>query len=164
MDYNRISALLEKYWEGETSLEEEALLRGFYSVHHPDLPDELKEAAPLFQYFHEEAERVFEEPSGKVVEAVPAKIMQLSPFRHWMKYAAVLLVAIGIGYAMKQHQQQERAAVVALQEGDMNDPQKAYAETKKALQLLAKNLNKGTDKMQKLAYFNEATDRIEGKD
>ncbi|PSL43346.1 hypothetical protein CLV51_10835 [Chitinophaga niastensis] len=156
MDYNKISALLEKYWEGESSLEEEALLRNFFSTPHHDLPDELQEAAPLFQYFHEEAEKVWEAPSAKVVK--------LSPLQHWMKYAAVLLMAIGIGYALKQHQHREKAVIVAMKAQDMEDPQKAYAETKRALQLLAKNLNKGTSKMQKLSYFNEATAVIEGKD
>lgn len=156
MDYKRISALLETYWEGETSLEEEALLREFFSVPRPGLPDELKEAAPLFQYFHVETERVWEAP--------PAKLVKLSPWHHWMKYAAVILVAVGIGYALKQqgHRQQQQVTI-ALHEQEMNDPQKALDETKKALRLLAKNLHKGTSKMEKLSYFNEATAVVEGK-
>ncbi|MGO4291493.1 hypothetical protein [Chitinophaga sp. RAB17] len=156
MDYNRISALLEKYWEGETSLEEEAGLREFFSTPHPDLPEALQEAAPMFQYFHVEATKVWEAP--------PAKVVKLSPFRHWMKYAAVLLVAVGIGYALQQQGHRQQEAIIALKQQEMNDPQRALAETKKALQLLAKNLNKGTSKMQKLSYFNEATAIVEGKD
>lgn len=156
MDYKWISVLLEKYWEGETTLEEEAALRDFFSTSHPDLPDELLEAAPLFQYFQVEAEKVWEAP--------PVKVVKLSPWRHWMKYAAVMLVAVGIGYALKQHQQREQQVLVAMQEADMNDPQKAFDQTKKALQLLAKNLHKGTSGMQKLSYFNEATAVVEGKE
>ncbi|MCW3465613.1 hypothetical protein [Chitinophaga nivalis] len=156
MEYSSISALLEKYWEGETSLEEEALLRTFFSSPHAELPDDLREAAPLFQYFHSEATKVWEEPVAKVVP--------LSPFRHWMKYAAVLLVGIGVGYAVKQQQYQERAVMAAMKADGMEDPQQAYAATKKALQLLAKNLHKGTSQMEKLSYFNEATDIVTGKD
>lgn len=156
MDYKRISVLLEKYWEGETTLEEEAALRDFFSTSHPDLPEELLEAAPLFQYFRVEAEKVWEAP--------PVKVVKLSPWRHWMKYAAVMLVAVGIGYALKQHQQREQQVLVAMQQPNMNDPQKAFDETKRALQLLAKNLNKGTSGMQKLSYFNEATAVVEGKE
>jgi hypothetical protein len=44
-----------------------------------------------------------------------------------------------------------------------DDPRYALEETKKALRLLAKNLNKGTTQMQKLSYFNDATEVIEGK-
>lgn len=156
MDYKVISVLLEKYWEGETTLGEEAALRDFFSTSHPDLPEELLEAAPLFQYFQVEAEKVWEAP--------PVKVVKLSPWRHWMKYAAVILVAVGIGYALKQHQQREQQVLVAMQQQDMNDPQKAFDETKRALQLLAKNLHKGTSGMQKLSYFNEATAVVEGKE
>lgn len=156
MDYKMISVLLEKYWEGESTLEEEAALRDFFSTSHPDLPEELLEAAPLFQYFQVEAEKVWEAP--------PVKVVKLSPWRHWMKYAAVMLVAVGIGYALKQHQQREQQVLVAMQQEDMNDPQKAFDQTKKALQLLAKNLHKGTAGMQKLSYFNEATAVVEGKE
>lgn len=156
MDYKEITVLVEKYWEGETSLEEEAVLRDFFSTPHPALPEALQEAAPLFGYFHREAEKVWEAP--------PVKIVKLSPWRHWMKYAAVIMVAIGIGYALKQHQQRERQVLIALEQQEMNDPQKALDETKKALQLLAKNLHKGTSKMQQLSYFNEATAVVEGKE
>ncbi|SEW50815.1 hypothetical protein [Chitinophaga arvensicola] len=156
MDYKMISALLEKYWEGESTLEEEATLREFFSTPHNDLPEDLLEAAPLFGYFHVEAEKVWEAP--------PAKVVKLSPLRHWMKYAAVILVAVGIGYALKQHEQRQQQVLVAMQQEDMNDPQKALEQTKRALQLLAKNLHKGTAGMQKLSYFNEATAVVEGKE
>ena len=156
MDYNRISALLEKYWEGETSLEEEAGLREFFSTPHPDLPPALQEAAPMFQYFQLEAAKEWEAP--------PVKVVKLSPLRHWMKYAAVLLVAVGIGYALQQQGQRQQEVIIAMKKQEMNDPQRALAETQKALRLLAKNLNKGTSKMQKLSYFNEATAVVEGKD
>ncbi|SKA43177.1 hypothetical protein SAMN04488128_106128 [Chitinophaga eiseniae] len=167
MDYNHIIALLERYWEGETTLEEEALLRRFFSESHPDMPEPLQEAAPLFGFFREEMER--EEMLGETlsvrVEASPvAKVVALSPFRHWMKYAAVLLMAVGMGYAMKQFQRTEtKARLAEVQQKKMEEETRmAYLETKKALQLLAKNLNKGTEKMQKLSYFNEATGIIAG--
>lgn len=170
MDYNHIIALLDRYWEGETSLEEEALLRRFFSESHPDMPESLQEAAPLFGYFREEMEkeaaleeRLPEMPALEEVRPV-TKVVPLSPFRHWMKYAAVLLMAVGMGYAMKQFRQTEtKARIAEVQQQKMEEETRmAYLETKKALQLLAKNLNKGTEKMQKLSYFNEATGIITG--
>ncbi|MFY0255596.1 hypothetical protein ACDQ55_16760 [Chitinophaga sp. 30R24] len=162
MDYNRIYALLEKYWEGDTSLEEEDALREFFRVLPPDLPAALQEAAPLFQYFGQEAAKVWELPA--MAPATPGKVVKLSPWHHWMKYAAVLLTAVGIVYALKQQDRRQQEVAQMMQQQNMNDPQKAFDETKKALQLLAKNLNKGTTGMQKLSYFNDAAALVEGKE
>ncbi len=46
MDYNAIRILLDKYWEGETSLEEEALLQTFFINNQEELPEDLAAAAP----------------------------------------------------------------------------------------------------------------------
>ena len=40
MDYKYINQLLDRYWKGETSLEEEEILRAFFSQ--DELPAELK--------------------------------------------------------------------------------------------------------------------------
>lgn len=156
MEYNEIRTLLNRYWEGETSLEEEDLLRSFYAENQHNLPADLQEAAPLFGYFAAEAARELEAPKAIVV-AMPR------PWQHWMKYAAVLLMAAGLTYSVQQYktkQDHDKAALALNQEDTFNDPDKAYAATKKALELLAKNLNKGTAQVQKLSYFNEATDMI----
>lgn len=53
MDYKYINQLLERYWKCETSLEEEEILRAFFSQE--DLPAELKPYQALFAYEQQEA-------------------------------------------------------------------------------------------------------------
>lgn len=48
MDYKYIEQLLQRYWLCETTLEEEQILRSFFSQ--TDIPAELQQYAPLFQY------------------------------------------------------------------------------------------------------------------
>ncbi len=48
MDYKYINQLLERYWNCETSLEEEGILRAFFSQ--KDIPAELRQYQPLFAY------------------------------------------------------------------------------------------------------------------
>ena len=48
MDYKYIEQLLERYWKCETTLEEEEILRAFYSQ--KDVPDELLPYKDLFCY------------------------------------------------------------------------------------------------------------------
>ena len=52
MDYKYISQLLERYWRCETSLEEEDILRAFFSQ--ADIPADLKRYQSLFAYQREE--------------------------------------------------------------------------------------------------------------
>lgn len=160
MDYNKIRELLEKYWEAATSLEEEAQLRDFFVTHQQELPEDLREAAPLFRYFQLENERELPAiPEARVIPMTKSK-----PWQHWMKYAAVLLIMAGIGFSVQQYRDKHQQLVVAdLGQDTFSDPAVAYKETQKALQLLARNLNKGTSQMEKLSYFNEATEKIKDK-
>ena len=48
MDYKYINQLLDRYWKGETSLEEEQILRSFFSQ--ICVPEELAKYRPLFNY------------------------------------------------------------------------------------------------------------------
>lgn len=52
MDYKYIEQLLGRYWNCETSIEEEQILRSFFSQ--DDIPEELREYAPLFTLQNEE--------------------------------------------------------------------------------------------------------------
>ncbi len=157
MDYNKIRALLELYWEGETSLEEEETLRHFFVTHTQALPEDLREAAPLFRYFQAEKEQ--ELPAWETPKVVPMN--KRKPWQHWMKYAAMLLMLAGTGYSVQQfYVRLHELSATSWQQDTYQDPVKAYEEAQKALQLLSKNLNKGTAQMEKLAYFNEATDKI----
>ncbi len=52
MDYKYIQQLLERYWECQTSLEEEEILRAFFSQE--DVPASLLQYRDLFVYEHSE--------------------------------------------------------------------------------------------------------------
>lgn len=52
MDYKYINQLLERYWRGETSLEEEEILRAFFSQQ--DVPEEFAAYKSYFSYLQQE--------------------------------------------------------------------------------------------------------------
>ena len=52
MDYKYIEQLMERYWQGETTLWEEDILRAFFSQ--PDIPEHLRKYQPLFVLEKEE--------------------------------------------------------------------------------------------------------------
>jgi hypothetical protein len=163
MEFNKIRELLDRYWDGTSTLEEEEALRSFFSRERGDLPADLKEAQPLFSYYAAAADvpmPAFPEMEIPVARMLERPVKQLV-WQHWMKYAAIILVAVGIGYAARQAETRHDRLTASLSEQDtFDDPEKAFAVTQKALKLLSRNLNKGTSQVQKLSYFNEATEKI----
>ena len=95
MDYKYIEQLLERYWQCETTLEEEQILRTFFSQE--DVPSHLKQYAELFIYENEATEEClssdFKQRMIDVVcddTAVEAKTISLATrISPWMKAAAV---------------------------------------------------------------------------
>ena len=60
MDYKYIEQLLERYWKCESTLEEERILRNFFSQ--SDVPEHLEKYRALFEYEQKAAK---EEVLGK---------------------------------------------------------------------------------------------------
>lgn len=106
MDYKYIKQLLERYWQCETTLEEEEILRTFFSQ--KDVPAELLTYKPLFNYQLAEPKTDvlgsdFDDKLLKMVneqEPVKAKVVSLSQrLRPLFKAAAVVAIVLTIGNA-----------------------------------------------------------------
>ena len=104
MDYKYIEQLLERYWLGETTLQEEAILRSFFSQPDAkDIPESLRKFQSLFTCEQEEAlgddfdARILdmigeEEPKAKVV-TLTSRLMPL------FKAAAIVAIILTLGNA-----------------------------------------------------------------
>jgi hypothetical protein len=145
MDYPTIKQLVNKYWEGSTTLEEEAQLRAYFNGTQVD--PRLKNVQPLFVFFKQEQQRKSQRPL-RLWE-------MLRPKRHWGLVAAsvALLIAIGVWYSGQQAPEPTVNLAVnqakGLEKDTYEDPQKAFEEAKEALMRLSKGLNKGVEKTRK---------------
>ena len=100
MDYKYIEQVLERYWQGETTLQEEASLRAFFCQ--PDMPDHLRKYQPLFALEKEEPlgddfdvrilEMIEEKPKAKIV-TLTSRLMPL------FKAAAIVAIILTLGNA-----------------------------------------------------------------
>ena len=108
MDYKYINQLLERYWNGETSLEEEQILRSFFSQ--ICVPEELSKYRPLFNYeqtetktdrlgddFDERIMSMIDEPQEIKVKAQPIRISQR--FAPLFKAAAMVAIVLTLTQA-----------------------------------------------------------------
>lgn len=82
--YSEIQSLLDRYWEGETTLEEERLLKSYFASGQID--ERFRSVAPLFQVFREE--KALEYARAKTVEMKP----RIFAWHGWAAAASVLLL------------------------------------------------------------------------
>jgi len=84
-----IKFLLNKYFEGQTSLEEEKILREFFQK--DDIPEELRGYTPVFQYFADEIRNLEDAKSQTQNIFKPTK---RSLFVRWTSLAAACLLIL----------------------------------------------------------------------
>ena len=143
MELHNIKNLLEKYFEGETSLQEEKELKNYFSSE--NIAPELLQYKSMFGYFSEE----------KTTESEREIVLEKkSNHRKWLGMAASIVILLGIGFTfLKQPVQQDDL-------GTFDDPEMALIETQKAFNLIAENLNKGKESINYLQEYENTKNRI----
>ena len=113
MDYKYIEQLLERYFEGTTTLDEEQALRTFFAQEHDDMPEELEQWAPLFAVVNERPaldEDFDKRMLAMTVEAAPVKARTISladRLRPLFGAAAVVAILLTLGNAINASFQQD---------------------------------------------------------
>ncbi|MBR1933163.1 MAG: hypothetical protein IJ841_05705 [Prevotella sp.] len=151
MDYKYIEQLLERYFECETSLHEEQILRSFFAQDEQEVPAELRQYRPLFQAlqqddvlgddFDERLLALTQEP-----KTVKARTISLSErLRPLFRAAAIVAVVLTLGNAINVSLQREQPASdeinYAAYKDTYDDPSMAYDQVEDALQLLSEGYN-----------------------
>ena len=104
MDYKYIEQLLERYWEGETTLQEEAILRAFFSQ--DDVPAQLMKYKSLFDCGLQE-ETLGDDFDARILDSIgedekepKAKVVSWSSrLMPLFKAAAIVAILLTIGNA-----------------------------------------------------------------
>ena len=162
-DYREIRDLLNKYWEGESTLEEEKKIKSFFHTHLDPLPDDLEQVRGLFGFYESES-------LGSAGNIRLPKADQLKKYafkdrirflKHYWEYAAIFLFVItNVVLFRPSHY---RVSPTVDVKDTYENPEQAFAATQKALELLAANLNRGKDQMQKLAIMDQTEKIVNGK-
>ncbi len=145
---NGMTALIEKYFAGNTSLDEEATLKTYFNSGQVDTSH--KQYQPLFQFFENEKDvelsADFDKKLFEKIDGGGAKIIQMRSWqRKLMRVAAVAIVLFG-AYLFFNKPINPEPPTVDWSAHEINDEQLAYEETVKALRLLSSKLNKGKNK------------------
>jgi len=146
MEFNKMEALLEKYFEGETSIAEENELKNYFSS--SNVASHLEQYKPLFGYFVEAKNEKFE----KNISFISKKKKMA-----WLSIAATIVVMIGIGtYTfLNVNDVKENKEL-----GTYEDPKEALEATQKALAMLSNNVNTGIEGMQYIKVYEMTKDKV----
>ena len=129
MTDNNLHRLLERYWQGETSLEEEQLLQDFFSG--DSIPEESAIYKPLFVWKNQQ--KAILAPS--VRPPVLKKSLKQS-FYPVMKIAASILIVLMFGIGIHTHYRQEQ-----LMEQVFSEPaSESWDVRKDSIDVMAKTL------------------------
>ena len=157
MESQKIDEWLEKYWRGETSLEEEAQLRRYFREHEP--PPHLRSVATLFRHYDAppRLDESFDErlkPHLREEKTVPMwpRLLRIA--------AAVTLLLVGALWLSQSYDNPPTPAPVATVQDTYEDPERAYEEAKQALLLVSSLMNEGTQHLTKLEEFDEAQQQV----
>lgn len=107
MDYKYIEQLVDRYFDGETTLEEEQILRSFFRQE--NVPAQLKAYQDLFRYQHEAGKvGLGDDFDAKILEAVGQPVVKarrislkarLQPF---YRAAAIVAIVLTVGNAAQR--------------------------------------------------------------
>ena len=105
MDYKYIEQLLERYWEGETTLQEESILRTFFSQPDmPEVPENIRKYRVLFVCEMQKEEPLGEDFDARILEQIGeapvAKTVSLKDrLMPLFKAAAIVAIILTLGNA-----------------------------------------------------------------
>ncbi len=166
MDYKLMEQLLEKYFEGETSLKEESRLRDYFQ--HEDVPEALRPYQPLFQHLEEErAHELSSDFDRKLLrqleEARPGTRVRYLSARTWvLRIAAAFVIGLGLwwAYVSQNSFQTRQQAGIDWSKYEVQTPEEAFRLTSSALLKASSELNQGAstaahemDKLKKVGKY-----------
>ena len=179
MKKEEVKILLEKYFEGETSLQEEILLSEYFNGENVDT--ELTSYRPMFQFFKVEKDVKLSSAATDNILKISkneSKIVELSTSQKgsgarsiglwWRAAAAIMVLGVSTFLISKQFDKGNSKCVAQdcrVKIYDENDdPQKALEEVEAALKLVSKKMRKGTDEttksLEKVGNITNDVDKI----
>lgn len=160
MEKKRIEKLIEKFFNGETSIGEERLLENYFSQ--SNVPTSLEAERDLFRFYSSSRNEPLPENNlkEKIIETIELEGGDLTGKKRRMIYAvtsiaASILLLIG-SYFIFLH-----SSGTGHYKDTFDNPEIAYLETQKALLYVSEKLNTGTSGLGNLKKFDEGTKELE---
>ena len=152
METQIIKELLDKYWAGESTLEQESQIRAYFEG--SEIDSELMQYKPLFNFYGTEKNISLERSIDTMLPKQETKIFTINRIR---AIAATVLVVVASIFGFNYLQTNTGSGTNNTIAVEVQDPEEAYALTMEALSYLSSNYEKGSGKLKKLPEALEST-------
>jgi hypothetical protein len=147
MNLQKIDKLILKFEQGDTSLAEEQELKAFFKQ--ADVPEKYRIYKEMFGFYNKAVQEEFPDPGfdDRFFENLGVhtgtQIRKLIPFGRytWWGVAASMIILMGLYFTLFNQQKSIDT---------YDNPEFAYAQTKKVLMMVSGNLNTGMDELSNI--------------
>jgi hypothetical protein len=134
-DLDNIEKLLSKYLNAETSLQEESLLKDYFTS--DNVASHLQEYQYMFQYF---------KVSKSVRHTKSIRLNSKNKKRKWLGIAASIALLVSV-FSYNNYKEKQQA-------------KQALADTQNALRIISTHMSKSTVAIGQLNRFEQTTDKV----
>jgi hypothetical protein len=160
-DLKDIEQLLEKYYDGETTLEEERKLQWFFQTQ--DVPERLHSEKKMFSYYHTmKKEASSPGLTDKLIGLVDGQERLSGRFYRrrviaWAGSAAAVIVILLAVWLSLEKPITKQAYVF---QDTYDNPELAYMEARKVLILVSEKMNEGTRNLENFNKINKGMENL----
>ena len=144
MELKVVELLINKYLEGTSSIAEEKQLKDYFSSN--EVASHLVQYKPLFSYFKNQKEEQF-------TKALPLQPRKQS-YVKWIGIAATVVFLLGVGTYFYTTTSSDEVL------GTYSNPEEAFVETQKVLELLSEEVNHGVTSVSVLKEYERTKKTI----
>ena len=151
MDFNKADKLLDNYFAGKTSLEEEKWLQEYFNSEE-EMPPEQVYAADMFRFFRQEAASEYLENEGPAARFRRGSILKVAIIA-----AAILILIAALLFLQKPA---EPVTYAYMNGVPITDKETAMQETEKTLALVSEKLNQSTADLSHLSRLTDIKEKF----
>jgi hypothetical protein len=160
MNIIQIKQLLEKFYNGETTLDEEKAMEAYFLEEHP-ADKELLDLKKQFMLYHQM--RGYQPDIASLKQKIASGIDELEEkaiprertlhMTRWLAAASILLL-VGFAGILAYHMQKDKS------KDTFSNPQMAYQEAEKTLLFVSQQMNKGMQPLNHISKINTAAQNL----
>lgn len=152
--------MLEKYFESQSTLDEEQELVEYFSGNH-EFPDSLARYRSMFSLLHTNRYQGIEirGMETKIASLIRDEVAESKPLpgrKRLFRYAVAATIAVLVGISGIFLYQKSSSRVT----DTYTDPQLAYIEAQKTLMYVSEKMNKGIKPLSNVSKINSATSQL----